>query len=106
MLGHLCAGIPIGLHVLGDPARLGAQLAGGAWQTGWGTSQVSPGWWKVGQAGGEVNRQGGVGEQGWLVGTGHSGMEDPVAPFTLGGGSYVRTSTYHIPLGSGMTQIF
>ena len=117
MLGHLGAGVPIGSHVLGDPARLGAQLAGGVWQTGWGASQVSPGWWRVGQAGGELDRQGmtvwvtgrqqgGVGEQGWLAGTGHSGMGDPVAPFTLGGGSYVRTSTYHIPLGSGMTQIF
>ena len=27
MLGHLGAGVPIGPRVLGDPARLGAQLA-------------------------------------------------------------------------------
>ena len=75
MLGHLGAAVPIGPRVLGDPARLGAQLAGGVWQTGWGASQVSPGWWRVGQAGGELDRQGmtvwvtgrqqgGVGEQG------------------------------------------
>ena len=27
MLGHLDVGVPIGPHILGDPARPGAQLA-------------------------------------------------------------------------------